>query len=47
VGLPDEFVTAAMIPLGWPLDGYAYGPTTRKPASTVTHWEKWGNQKGG
>jgi nitroreductase len=42
VGLPDGWVTAAMIPLGWPMDGYNYGPTTRKPASTVTHWEKWG-----
>jgi nitroreductase len=45
IGLPDEWVTAAMIPLGWPMDGYKYGPTTRKPASEVTHWEKWGNHK--
>lgn len=47
IGLPDEFVTAAMIPLGWPLDGYTYGPTTRKPGSTVTHWDKWGNHNKG
>jgi nitroreductase len=47
IGLPPEFVTAAMIPLGWPIDGYTYGPTTRKPGATVTHWDKWGNQKNG
>jgi nitroreductase len=45
VGIPDDFVTAAMIPLGYPRDGYGYGPTTRRPGSEVTHWDKWGNQK--
>ena len=45
IGLPDDWVTAAMIPLGWPLDGYEYGPTNRKPASGVTHWDKWGAHK--
>ena len=46
VGIPDGFVTAAMIPLGYPQDGYGYGPTTRKDASAVTHWERWGNHQG-
>ena len=43
VGIPEDFVTAAMIPLGYPQDGYTYGPTTRRDASEVTHWETWGN----
>ena len=43
IGLPDDWVTAAMIPLGWPQDGHRYGPTTRRPSSEVTHWDKWGN----
>ena len=43
IGLPDDFVTAAMIPLGWPQDGHRYGPTTRRPASEVTHWDRWGD----
>ncbi|MCH7482476.1 MAG: nitroreductase family protein [Chloroflexi bacterium] len=43
VGIPDGFVTAAMIPLGYPQDGYRYGPTTRRDAAEVTHWEHWGN----
>lgn len=42
VGLPDDWVTAAMIPLGWPQEGHRYGPTTRRPASEVTHWDVWG-----
>ena len=45
VGIPDGFVTAAMIPLGYPQDGYGYGPTTRKDAAEVTHWERWGNHR--
>ena len=44
IGLPDDWVTAAMIPLGWPQDGHRYGPTTRRPASEVTHWDRWDNR---
>ena len=42
IGLPEGWATAAMIPLGFPMDGYRYGPTTRRPASEVTHWDRWG-----
>ena len=45
IGLPEGWATAAMIPLGWPQDGYKYGPTTRRPAHEVTHWDKWGAQQ--
>ncbi len=47
VGIPDGWATAAMIPLGWPQDGKGYGPTTRKSANEVTHWNRWGVQKQG
>ena len=47
VGIPDGWATAAMIPLGWPQDGKGYGPTTRKSATEVTHWDRWGVQKQG
>lgn len=43
INLPEGWVTAAMIPLGWPQDGHQYGATTRRPASEVTHWDRWGN----
>ena len=45
LGIPDEFVTACMIPLGFLQDGHHYGPTTRRPAWEVTHWDKWGDQQ--
>ncbi len=45
IGLPEGWATAAMIPLGWPQDGHRYGPTTRRPASEVTHWDRWGAQR--
>ena len=45
LGIPDGWSTAAMIPLGWPQDGHRYGPTTRRPAWEVTHWDRWGAQQ--
>lgn len=42
VGVPEEFDTAALLPLGYPADGYRYGPTTRRPMEEVTYLEQWG-----
>ena len=42
LGIPSEFDTAALLPLGYPADGYSYGPTTRRPMEEVTYSEKWG-----
>ena len=42
VGVPDEFDTAALLPLGYPVDGYHYGPTTRRPMEEVTYVDRWG-----
>ena len=42
VGVPDEFDTAALLPLGYPVDGYRYGPTTRRPMEEVTYVDRWG-----
>ena len=41
LGIPDDVATAALLPLGYPADGEAYGPTRRKPVAEVTHWERW------
>ena len=43
LGIPDNVETAALLPLGYPVDGEEYGPTRRKPVSEVTHWERWGS----
>ena len=39
--LPDDAVPVAVVPVGYP-DGQTFGPTTRKPAETVTYWDSWG-----
>jgi F420 biosynthesis protein FbiB-like protein len=39
--LPDDAKPVAVIPLGYP-DGQRFGPTTRKPVESVTHWDGWG-----
>ncbi len=39
--LPDTSVPTCVIPVGYP-DTERFGPTTRKPAETVTFWDDWG-----
>ena len=39
--MPDHVDLMALIPVGYP-DKEHYGKTTRKPASSVLHWGKWG-----
>ena len=41
--LPDDATPVALIPMGYP--DAKFGPTTRKPVETVTHWEQWGANK--
>ena len=40
VGLPADFDTFAMMPIGWPVDGF--GPLTRRPLSEVVYVDTWG-----
>jgi nitroreductase len=42
LGLPFNVQPVAVIPVGWPKG--KYGPTTRKPAEKVVHFERWGNR---
>ena len=39
-----RFEIAALVPLGHPAGSFGVAP--RKPASTVTHWNGWGNRRG-
>ena len=41
VGIPDNVDIAALLPVGFPVDGYGYGPTTRLPVKEVTFYERW------
>lgn len=43
LGLPDDVETIALIPLGYPKG--KWGRPRRDPAPTVTHWDRWGNQR--
>ncbi len=40
LGIPPEFETAALIPLGWPLGKFGRPP--RRPVSEVTYADRWG-----
>jgi nitroreductase len=40
LGIPEDVVTFALMPIGWPLD--RFGPLTRRPLSQVAHADRWG-----
>ena len=42
LGIPDNVETAALLPIGFPQEGYRYGPTRRAPVEEITSWERWG-----
>jgi nitroreductase len=43
LGLPPEFSTYAMLPVGYPVEGFGHGPVKRKPVSEVAFVDRWGN----
>ncbi len=43
LGLPPEFVTYAMLPIGYPQPGFGHGPVKRRPLSEVACLDRWGN----
>jgi nitroreductase len=45
LGLPDDFDSFAMMPIGWPVD--SFGPLTRRPLSEIVHAESWGKSWSG
>lgn len=44
LGLPAEFISYAMLPIGYPEDGSGHGPVKRRPLSEVVCLDRWGNK---
>lgn len=44
-GIPAEYGVVAVIPIGFPKG--RFGPVSREPVETKTHYESWGNQRPG
>ena len=42
LGIPEDVVTAALLPIGFPAEGARYGPTRRKPLEEVAFDDCWG-----
>ncbi len=42
LGIPEEVEISALLPLGYPQG--RFGPTTRKSAEEVMHWDTWGQK---
>ncbi len=43
LGIPDEFDTVALIPVGRPRG--RWGRPLRTPSSEITHWYRWGQRR--
>ena len=41
-GIPEDYGVVVTIPIGYPLG--RFGPVSRRPASEVTYFERWGQQ---
>ena len=41
--IPEDVVTAALLPIGFPAEGARYGPTRRRPLEKVAFSDRWGN----
>jgi nitroreductase len=41
LGVPEEYGMVAIIPIGFPRG--RFGPVSRRPASELTHYDRWGN----
>ncbi len=44
-GIPESYGVVSVIPIGYPLG--KFGPVTRAPAPTKTHFNRWGQNKPG
>ena len=42
LGIPEDVVTAALLPIGFPAEGSRYGPTRRRPLEEVAFSDRWG-----
>ena len=43
LGIPDEFDTAALIPVGYPASGVGFGTVSRGPLDDVVFQDRWGS----
>lgn len=43
LGLPDDTITVALIPLGFAATSFSR--PRRRPVEEVTHWQRWGNHR--
>lgn len=43
LALPPEFTTYAMLPVGYPVEGFGHGPVKRRPVTEVAFLDRWGN----
>ncbi len=42
LSIPEDVVTAALLPIGFPAEGTRYGPTRRRPLEEVAFDDRWG-----
>lgn len=42
LNIPEDVVTAALLPIGFPAEGSRYGPTRRRPLEEVAFDGRWG-----
>ncbi len=44
LGVPENYATSCMIPIGWPADGEHFGGARRAPVSSIIHYNSWSHE---
>ncbi len=44
LGIPEDVDTAALIPIGYPVEGARFGGSRRKPLTEVVSYDRWGGR---
>ncbi len=45
LGIPENVITTALIPVGYPGEGQRFGGSKRKPLDEVAYYDRWGRGK--
>lgn len=45
LSIPDDYLVAALVAVGWPAAGHAQEPRVRRPLHEIYAWNRFGNQE--
>jgi len=44
LGIPEDFLVASLVAVGWPAEGLEFRPRQRRPLEEIVHWNHFGRR---